>query len=142
MRASPVLLLLTIALGALASPRAATAQELDAVIARVSNAWARGDVAAIVALASRRGISLDVDGAAVGPLPARQAGAVLRRVFEGVETARVQPGITRGARQSAFSEIAWTFRLRGTSIAERTTVFVAYVSEDGDWRINQIRLMR
>jgi hypothetical protein len=95
--------------------------------------------------ACRSGISLDVDGRAVGPLPARQAGAVLRRVFDGLETADARPGRhahAGGSPQRAFSQIAWTTRVRGTSIGEQTTVFIAYVREDGGWRINQIRLVK
>jgi hypothetical protein len=127
------------------APAPARAQDLDAVVNRVVSAWARGDVGAITRLASREGVSLDVDGAAVGPVATRQASAVLRRVFDAVETDAVQRGITRtagGSPQRAFSEIAWTARVRGTSIAQRRTVFVAYVREEGGWRISQIRLMR
>jgi hypothetical protein len=137
--------LLACALAAAFAPERAAAQELDAVINRVTNAWARGDVGTIVSLASRSGISLDVDGRAVGPLPPRQAGAVLRRVFDGLETADARPGRTRsagGSPQRAFSQIAWTTRVRGTSIGEQTTVFIAWVREDGGWRINQIRLVK
>jgi hypothetical protein len=127
------------------APSALHAQDLDAVVNRVTSAWSRGDVSAIARLAANGGMSLDVDGVAVGPVAARQATAVLRRLFDAFETDAVQRGMTRtagGSPQRAFSELAWTARVRGTSISQRRTVFVAYVREDDGWRISQIRLMR
>jgi hypothetical protein len=137
----PLLALLAIA----SAPRAAAAQDLDAVVEQIAAAWARGNLAAIAGHAARGGIELDVDGGSGGPVAARQVIAMLRRVFDGRETLSVRPGVTRvadGSPARGFSEIAWTHRGRGTSIPERSTVFVAWVREDGSWRVTQIRLMR
>jgi ketosteroid isomerase-like protein len=124
-------------------PRSAAPQDLDAAVAQFTAAWARGDVSALTAAAARGGVSLDVDGTPVGPIGTRQASAVLRRVFDGRETVDVRAGmahVTGGSPASAFAEIAWTNRARGTTIPARNTVFVAYVREDGRWRVTQIRL--
>jgi hypothetical protein len=136
--ALPALLLL-----GLAAP--AGGQELGNVVDRVAASWSRGDASGIVAHAARTGISLDVDGERVGPIAARQAAAVLRRVFDQRESVRASAGRARvvgGSPEKGFGEIAWTSRARGTTIPERATVVLAFVREDGHWRITEIRLMR
>jgi hypothetical protein len=123
----------------------AAAQDLGATIERIGAAWHRGDAGAITGLASRGGVSLDVDGRPVGPLPARQAAAVLRRVFEERESVGVRTTMTQtsgGEPARAFGELAWTTRARGTTIPESARLFIALVLEDRNWRITEIRLLR
>jgi hypothetical protein len=136
-------LVLPLLLLGLAAP--AGGQELGNVVDRVAASWSRGDASGIVAHAARTGISLDVDGERVGPIAARQAAAVLRRVFDQRESVRASAGRARvvgGSPEKGFGEIAWTSRARGTTIPERATVVLAFVREDGHWRITEIRLMR
>ena len=124
---------------------AASAQDLEVVLRRVASAWHRGDARVISALRADGGISLDVDGASVGPLGDRQAAAVLRRVFDDRESVSATPRVGRtvgGQPARAFGEITWTTRARGTTIPERATLFVAFVREGEAWRITEIRLMR
>ena len=121
------------------------AQELEQVLDRFASAWARGDAAAIASLVSRTGISIDVGFGAVGPLPERQAAAVLRRAFDDRETTVVRAGLAQvvgGTPLRAFGEIVWTARSRGTTENEHATIFLALVRERDGWRINQIRLLR
>jgi hypothetical protein len=128
-----------------AAPGRGSAQDLGSTIERVASAWQRGDAGSLTGLAARAGISLDVDGRAVGPLPARQAGAVLRRVFEERESVGVRPTMNRtvaGSPPSAFAEFAWTVKARGTTIPESARLFIAFVLEDERWRISEIRLLR
>jgi hypothetical protein len=123
----------------------AAAQEPARIVERIGGAWHRGDASAITGLGARAGISLDVDGRPVGPLPARQAAAVLRRVFEERESVGVRTTMTRavgGEPPSAFGELSWTARARGTTMPERARLFIALVLEDGGWRITEIRLLR
>jgi hypothetical protein len=129
----------------LVSARAASAQELDLALDRIAAAWHKGDAAAITALAARAGISIDSDGNPVGPLGPRQAAAVLRRVFDDRESLGARNIMTRdvgGEPARAFGEIGWTARAKGTTIPERATIFVAFVREDGAWRVTEIRIMR
>jgi hypothetical protein len=133
----------TVGLCALAWP--AHAQRLEPVLQRVASAWHRGDVSSITALGAAAGISLNVEGSSVGPLSQRQAGAVLRRLFEDRESVSAGSSVSRsvgGQPARAFGEIIWTTRARGTTIPERATLFVAFVHEDNGWRITEIRLMR
>jgi hypothetical protein len=123
----------------------AAAQDLTPALQRVAAAWHNGDARAVAALGAEAGISLDVDGSTVGPLGPRQAAAVLRRVFGDRESVSAAPRVSRtvgGDPARAFGEITWTTRARGTTIPERATLFVAFVQEDGAWRITEIRLMR
>lgn len=121
------------------------AQELDHALDRVASAMHRGDANSITALAARAGIAIDVDGHPVGPLGPRQAAAVLRRLFDDRESVGARNIMTRevgGEPTRAFGEIGWTARAKGTTIPERATIFVAFIREDGAWRITEIRLMR
>lgn len=123
----------------------ASAQDLKPVLQRVAAAWHRGDVGSITALGAHGGMTLHVEGNAVGPVGPRQASAILRRVFQDRESvsAGSNNGRTVGGEPArAFGEIIWTTRARGTTIPERVTVFIAFVREDDTWRITEIRLMR
>ncbi|MBI4544163.1 MAG: hypothetical protein HY703_03080 [Gemmatimonadetes bacterium] len=129
----------------LAATGAASGQapDLEPVLARLAASWSRGDAAAIAALASRDGVSLEIERKAVGPLSPRQAAAMLRRLFEERVTVQLSVGmvdVVGGAPRRAFGELTWMARVRGTSIPERATVFLALVQEDG-WRLTHIRLL-
>jgi hypothetical protein len=122
-----------------------TAQDPAAAVERIAQAWHRGDASALTGLGARAGISLDVDGRSVGPLSARQAAAVLRRVFEDRESVGVRTVMSRtsgGDPPRAFGELAWTARARGTTIPEGARLFIALVLEGDRWRITEIRMIR
>jgi hypothetical protein len=119
--------------------------ELDRVLDRLASSWARGDAHTLAALGARTGVSLDFDGEPIGPLTPRQAAAVLRSLFVGRTTDSLSPGLARvvgGQPLRAFGELSWTVRAQGTTIPERTTIFLALVWEGESWRITQIRLLR
>ncbi len=119
--------------------------ELGRVIDRLASSWARGEANTLAALSARNGVSLNVDGEQIGPLTPRQAAAVLRNLFVGRTTHSLSPGLARvvgGQPLRAFGELSWTVRTRGTTIPERTTIFLALVWEGDTWRITQIRLLR
>lgn len=121
------------------------AQDLSAVVERMAHSWGRGDASGIVAHGARAGISLDVDGERAGPLAARQAAAVLRRLFDRSETVSATASKARvvgGSPEKGLGEVAWVMRARGTTIPERATVVIAFVREDDRWRVTEIRLMR
>lgn len=123
----------------------AFAQNLETIIDRFADHWARGDASALTTLASRKGVSFDIDGKPLGPVASRQASAVLRRVFNERETVQVRilfREIVGGQPPLAFAEINWMTRVHGTTIPEKTTVFVALVLEDDHWRVTQIRFVK
>lgn len=123
----------------------ASAQNLERVVDRFAEVWARGDASSITALASRKGISFDIDGKPMGPVASRQASAVLRRIFNERETVQVRilfREVVGGKPPLAFAELNWMTRVHGTTIPEKTTVFIALVLEDDRWRVTQIRFVK
>lgn len=123
----------------------ARAQQLENILERFANAWAKGDVAELASLVSRSGVTIDVGAGPVGPLGQLQAAAVLRRIFDERETTVARARLAQlvgGVPQRAFGEIVWMARSRGTTENEGVTVFLALVREKSGWRINQIRLLR
>jgi ketosteroid isomerase-like protein len=138
------LLLALVILAGPAAGRPLHAQELEQVVQSTAAAWGRGDAAAVVALAARGGIAVDVDGNGGGPVAARQAAAMLRRIFDDRETVELRTGTARvvdGSPARGYGEFVWAARARGTSIPERRTVFIGFVRQDDGWRITQIRMM-
>lgn len=131
-------------LGNVGVAEAQTEAQLQRVLERLAAAWAEGDAAAVVQLAVRAGLTLDLTGQAVGPLAPRQATAVLRNMLEQRETVEIETSgrILGGAPQRASGELNWLSRARGTTIAERSTVFLEMVHEEDGWRVTQIRLLQ
>ena len=121
------------------------AQDVQEVIDVLTGLWARSDASAIALLASRQGMTLDLEGRSIGPLGTRQVSALLKEMFNERETlsVRMKPAqLVGGSPGRAFAEITWTLRARGTTIPERTSVFVALVIEEERWRLTEIRLVR
>jgi hypothetical protein len=144
-RRTKVILVLLPLLLFVALPRSASAQQVQQVVRQIAAAWAKGDVQTIASYASRSGISLDLKQGELGPLAPRQASAILRRVFDLLETVSIQEGMTQvvgGTPARAFGELSWTSRVKGTTIAERATVYFEFVVEGDRWHITQIRLLR
>ncbi len=129
----------------LARTDGAAGQRVEPVLERFVSYWARGDENAIAALATRQGIRLDFDRKEMGPLAERQAAALLRRMFDDHETINVRLMVSRsmdGQPKRAFGEISWMMRPRGTTIPDKTSVFVALIFENEQWRITEIRFVR
>lgn len=147
MRRGAVAVLLAALFGVLLiAPRPVRAQEaeLQHVLDSIAASWAQGDAADVIKYAVRSGISLDMKEGAVGPLPARQAVAMLRRFFTEFETVSVRPSeaeVTGGRPEQGYGELSWVVRAHGATVPELARVFIALVKENGAWRVTQIRLM-
>ena len=134
--------LAALALLVAAPVRPAQAQNLEPLVDRLTQAWNRADAGAIASFASREGVSIEIGGMRVGSLPARQVGAALRRLFDCCETLAARsasPKIVGGSPKRAFVEITWTTRARGTTVPERSTVFLGLSLEGDRWRVTEIR---
>jgi hypothetical protein len=142
----PLLALLAAAVLASGAASPARAQEdLAATLATVASAWARGDATTLAGFAATRGIELELHGESLGRVSGRKAAAAFRHVFSNQETVSVRPSMTSrvaGADNTAFGELSWEVRPRGSSVAARNTVFLGLVREGRAWRISQIRIMR
>lgn len=136
---------LLVASGILLTAHPARAQDLDPLVERITEAWNQADAGAIASLASSQGVSLQIGGAQVGPVSARQVAAALRKLFESLETLEARAGIHRevaGSPRRAFIEVAWTTRPRGTTQPEQSKVFLGLTLEDEVWRVTEIRHLK
>lgn len=135
-------------LGALLlAPAAAYGQqaELRGTVLQLAESWARGDAEELAAHVAGEGLSLELDEGPMGPLGGRQAGAMLRRFFDGHQSLDVRlesARLTGGEPARAFAELTWSVRPEGTTVAERARVFIGLVREDDRWKVTQIRLLR
>lgn len=106
--------------------------------------WHRGDAGGLVRLSAGSGVSLELQGHAMGPLTGRRAAAALRHLFAAQQSVAVrsgQPSRVAGADHRAFVELTWEVRPAGTSVTERNTVFIGFIREGSRWKISQIRLL-
>lgn len=123
-----------------------TAQhDLPPVLDSLAALWARGDAAGLAAFGASRGIDLEVHGETIGRVSGRKAAAALRQVFSSHETVSVRSNTTSRAaadENTAFAELAWAARPRGSAVPARSTVFLGLVRENRGWQVSQIRIMR
>lgn len=138
-----------VALLLVVSAAGTTAQDaqasLDSAFSRIVGLWRSGDAAAVAAFAAGAGLAFELDGQPMGPLQGRQAAAALRRLFDQRVTVGVEAGMRGhlvGDADRGFGEFLWLTRLEGTTIPERTTVFLALIREGDDWKVNEIRVLR
>lgn len=123
----------------------AHAQPVRPAIDALARSWGRSDAGAIANVASRNGVTIEIERDRHGPLNARQVAAVLRRLFDERETVQTRPGTAKmvnGSADRAFGEVSWTARMRGTTEPQRSTVFFGLVLEDDRWRVSEIRVLR
>ena len=122
----------------------ARAQRLDDIVEIIAFAWSHADSRTVVAMGAREGIKIEFRDARMGPLGARQAHAVLRRVFDERETVSIRPGMVQtvgGTPRRAFGEFTWISRMPDTTQSEHLTVFLEFIYEGDRWRITQIRML-
>lgn len=146
MRPTLLVALVAATASAAAAPARASAQEdLSGVLSTLASLWDRGDATSIAALAARTGIELEVQGESLGRVSGRKAAAAFRHLFSNQETVSVRPNTTSrvtGTDNTAFAELSWEVRPRGSNVPTRSTVFLGLVREGHAWRISQIRILR
>jgi hypothetical protein len=134
----------TLAAGPLA-PRAHAQEDLGRTLAALASLWERGDAAALAAYTANLGLDLEVHGEALGRMSGRKLVAALRHLFSNQETASVRARMTSrvtGTDETAFGELTWDVRPRGSAVTTRSTVFLGLVREPAGWRVTQIRVLR
>jgi hypothetical protein len=120
-------------------------QDLPVALDSLAALWTRGDAGALAAFGASRGIDLELHGESLGRVSGRKAAAVLRQIFAAQETVSVRPSMTSrvtGTDHTAFAELSWEVRPRGSAVPARSTVFVGLVRENRGWQVSQIRVMR
>lgn len=106
--------------------------------------WAGGDVGSLQRMFSAGGVRLQWGVRPLGVLDPQHAIASVREYLEGREglaarATRVED--VGGDPPRGYAEIHWESRIRGTSEVVRRTVFVAFVSRDGVWRVTELRVL-
>lgn len=143
LRRTLVLGMLGIVLGA-GAPAACFGQDLEEAAARFAAQWAAGDVSQLQSRFSQSGARIQWEARPLGALSPQRAGASIREYLENREAASARvsrTGEVGGEPLRGFAEIRWESRIRGMSEMVTRTVFVAFVYEDGVWRVAEVRVL-
>jgi hypothetical protein len=145
MRVARTLVLGMLAVGVGAGlPNACLGQDLEQAAAAFAGQWAAGDVSRLQSRFSQSGVRIQWEARPLGALSPQRAGASIREYLENREatSARVsRTGDVGGEPPRGFAEIRWESRIRGMSEIVTRTVFVAFVYEDGAWRVAELRVL-
>ncbi len=106
--------------------------------------WGGGDVGDLQRMFSAGGVRLQWDLRPLGALDSRHAMAAVHEYLGGRESLAAR--LTRveevgGDPPRGYAEILWESRIRGTSEVVRRTIFVAFVSQGGAWRVTELRVL-
>ncbi len=120
-------------------------ETLAQVVARLSKAWVAGDLETIGSLVASAGVHITLGGRDYHVLTERQAVATIRgllsryegRAFEVTRTSELGGAPSRG-----ISEVMWDAVDRGSGELVRRTLFIAFILEDGAWRVEDLRVLR
>jgi len=138
-------LFLAVLVGLFSAAPVQAQQDLARTLDTVAAMWSRGDATALAGLAASDGIEIEVHGASLGRVSGRKAAAAFRHLFADQETVSVRARMTSrvtGTDRSAFCELTWDLRPRGSMVPTRTTVFLGLVREGTSWRVSQVRVLR
>jgi len=137
-----VLGMLGVTVGA-GAPAVCLGQGLEQAAAGFAAQWAAGDVSRLQSRFSER-VSIQWEARPLGALTPARAGASIREYLEDREAASAdvsRVGEVGGAPLRGFAEIRWESRMRGGSEMVTRTLFVAFVFEEGDWRVAELRVL-
>ncbi len=145
MRGGPTLVLVILAIAAGAgAPPACLAQDLGQAAAAFAAQWSAGDVSRLQSGFSQGGVRVQWEARPLGALSPQRAGASIREYLENREAASARvsrTGEVGGEPPRGFAEIRWESRIRGMSEMVTRTVFVAFVYENGTWRVAELRVL-
>ena len=135
------MLLVGVGVGA---PAGCLGQDLEQAAAGFAAQWAAGDVSRLQSGFSSNGVRLQWESRPLGTLAPQHAAASIREYLENREAASARVsrvGEVGGEPPRGFAEIRWESRVRGMTETVTRTVFVAFVSEDGAWRVAEVRVL-
>ena len=138
-----VLLISGVAVG-VGAPAVCFGQGLEQAAAGFATQWAARDVSRLQSRFSQSGVSIQWEARPLGALSPQRAGASIREYLENREAASTRVsrvGEVGGEPPRGFAEIRWESRIRGMSEMVTRTVFVAFVYEDGTWRVAELRVL-
>ena len=138
-----VLGMLGVSVGA-GAPAVCLGQGLEQAAAGFARQWAAGDVSGLQSRFSQSGVRVQWEARPLGSLSPQRAGASIREYLGNREAASARVSRVEevgGEPARGFAEIRWESRMRGGSEMVTRTVFVAFVFEDGDWRVAELRVL-
>ena len=119
-------------------------QGLERAAATFADQWVGGQASALQSRLAPGGIQIQLGGRPLGVLDPRHAGASIQEYLSDREAvgARVSRVEQVGADPpTGYAEIRWESRVIGTSEVVTRTVFVAFVSQEGTWRVTELRVL-
>ena len=119
-------------------------QDLEQAAAAFAEQWASGDISRLQGRFSQSGVSIQWEAGPLGALSPQRAGASVREYLGDREAASARVSRTGEVGDEpprGFAEIRWESRIRGGSEMVTRTVFVAFVYEDGTWRVAELRVL-
>jgi len=126
------------------APAVCLGQGLEQAAAGFATQWAASDVSGLQSRFSQSGVSVQWDARPLGSLSPQRAGVSIREYLENREAASARVsrvGEVGGEPPRGFAEIRWESRIRGMSEMVTRTLFVAFVYEDGTWRVAELRVL-
>ncbi|NIP80732.1 MAG: hypothetical protein GWM90_16550, partial [Gemmatimonadetes bacterium] len=129
----------------LAAPAAGQAEDLDDVARSFAQALATGDQSAVAGAFREDDVLLELLGQEHGALERRRAASALAdflKAHESQDMVVTRVSEVGGQPPRAFAELRWTATRPETSEVLRFTVFAGFVSEDGKWRVSEVRILR
>lgn len=130
----------------LAAPaRAQAPTPLADFVGTVAYLWSVGDAEGVADLAPDDGQILLDTGDGSESVNGRHAAAALRALFAQLQSDDARPvraNLSGGHPVRGFGELQWSFRARGTSTAQSSTVYVGALWTPRGWRISELRLIR
>lgn len=119
-------------------------QSLEEAASVFAERWRAVEIASLEESLSRGGVRLQWEARQVGSLDPAHAKASIQEYLtsrEGVGVSVTRFEEVGGDPPKGYAEIRWESRIRGTSEVLVRTVFVAFVSEDGGWRVTELRVL-
>ena len=138
-----ILGILGVAVG-VGAPAVCLGQGLEEAATGFATQWAASDVSRLQSQFSQSGVSIQWEAGPLGALSAQRAGASIREYLENREAASARVSRVEEVGDEpprGFAEIRWESRIRGMSEMVTRTVFVAFVYEDGNWRVAELRVL-
>jgi hypothetical protein len=118
---------------------------LESAAVGFAQAFALGSEDALGKLLWSEGIRLQLAGSGRAGLSARQAVASLMeflRPYDRNRTLVSRAAPLEGSPDRGFAEVLWTARAVGTSDEVTSTLFLGLRRDEGDWKIDEVRILR
>jgi hypothetical protein len=125
-------------------PAECLGQNLEEAAAQFAAQWAVGNVSQLQSCFSQSGARIQWEARPLGAFSPQRASASILEYLENREAASARVsriGEVGGEPPRGFAEIRWESRIQGMSEMVTRTVFVAFVYEDGVWRVAELRIL-